>query len=291
MTARSVLGTLREEYQRKICSGILGYRETKPRALNVADKDSLHSRRFAEAMVGAMAHPLCDQPPKGQTAGTLFAQYTKEFLEQAVSHLGHLRPGHWLFSVSQARPGIAQFEQYEHLAQLQELVDQRQDLAAALGGDYLVTPDIAVARQAVSDEEINREETFISGGEQIAQHAPLRAVNRERGEYILHASISCKWTMRSDRAQNTRTEALNLLRNRKGKSPHIVAVTFEPLPSRLASIAMGTGDVDCTYHGALDELLDGVRSCGTPAQIRELETLVDGRRLRDISDLPFDLAT
>lgn len=31
-----------------------------------------------------------------------------------------------------------------------------------------------------------------------------------------HASISAKFTMRSDRAQNSRTEALNLIRNRKG---------------------------------------------------------------------------
>ncbi len=37
----------------------------------------------------------------------------------------------------------------------------------------------------------------------------------------------------SDRAQNTRSEALNLIRNRKGRLPHIVVVTEEPSPSRL----------------------------------------------------------
>ena len=35
--------------------------------------------------------------------------------------------------------------------------------------------------------------------------------------------------MRSDRAQYSRTEALNLIRNRKGRLPHIVVVTGEPL--------------------------------------------------------------
>ena len=45
------------------------------------------------------------------------------------------------------------------------------------------------------------------------------------GKPILHASVSAKYTMRSDRAQNSRTEALNLIRNRKGHLPHIVVVT------------------------------------------------------------------
>lgn len=123
----------------------------------------------------------------------------------------------------------------------------------------------------------------------VAGHAPLRAVVNEKS--ILHASISCKWTIRSDRAQNTRTEALNLIRNRKGKVPIVVAVTFEPLPTRIASIALGTGDLDCTYHGALHELLEAVEEAGSEDQKEMLDTLVQGRRLRDISDLPFDLAT
>ncbi len=97
--------------------------------------------------------------------------------------------------------------------------------------------------------------------------------------------------MRSDRAQNTRTEALNVIRNRKGGTPRILVVTMEPLPSRLASIAMGTGDIDCCYHAALEELLHGAREfdlSGSEADI--LKMLVAGSRLRDISDLPFDLA-
>lgn len=97
--------------------------------------------------------------------------------------------------------------------------------------------------------------------------------------------------MRSDRAQNTRTEALNVIRNRKGGTPRIVVVTMEPLPSRLASIAMGTGDIDCCYHAALEELLEGAKAfdlTGSEADI--LKMLIEGSRLRDISDLPFDLA-
>jgi hypothetical protein len=54
---------------------------------------------------------------------------------------------------------------------------------------------------------------------------------------------------------------------------------------------MGTGDVDCTYHGALYELKEAVDVSGNSDQAEMLDTLISGRRLRDISDLPFDLAT
>lgn len=96
--------------------------------------------------------------------------------------------------------------------------------------------------------------------------------------------------MRSDRAQNTRTEALNLIRTRKGRTPHIVAVTAEPTSSRLASLALGTGDMDYVYHFALYELLESYEELGFDEGLELLNTMIDGKRLRDISDLPLDLA-
>src|SRR2546425_3525397 len=172
---------------------------------------------------------------------------------------------------------------------LEEAVRKRPELRSTLGGDYFITPDITVARRPVSDREINRDGSFLDVSKRLANLAPLRELINETS--ILHASISCKWTIRSDRAQNTRTEALNLIRNRKGKVPIVVAVTFEPLPTRIASIALGTGDLDCTYHGALHELQESVEEISNEDQADMLNTLVKGRRLRDISDLPFDLAT
>ena len=106
---------------------------------------------------------------------------------------------------------------------------------------------------------------------------------------ILHASISAKWTMRSDRAQNSRTEALGLIRNRKGHLPHIVVVTGEPMPGRLASLALGTGDIDCMYHFALYELIEAVEKSGAEDSKELLDVLIKGKRLKDISDLPLDL--
>ncbi len=127
----------------------------------------------------------------------------------------------------------------------------------------------------------------------LANLTSLREVNG--GPPILHASVSCKWTMRSDRAQNARSEALNLIRNRKGRLPHVVALTAEPTPSRIASLALGTGDLDCVYHFALPELektLDALAAENPAYEEAQglLRTMLDGRRLRDIADLPLDLA-
>ncbi len=69
-----------------------------------------------------------------------------------------------------------------------------------------------------------------------------------------------------------------------------MAVTAEPLPTRLAALALGTGDIDCVYHFALYELKEAIVEIENEDQMDMLNTLLDGRRLRDISDLPFDLA-
>jgi len=123
--------------------------------------------------------------------------------------------------------------------------------------------------------------------EYTARLTSLREINNQCP--ILHASVSCKWTLRSDRAQNARSEGLNLVRNRKGRLPHIAVVTGEPTPNRIASIALGTGDIDCVYHFALPELLDTVRALGYQDSEEMLHTMIDGKRLRDIADLPLDL--
>jgi hypothetical protein len=58
----------------------------------------------------------------------------------------------------------------------------------------------------------------------------------------------------------------------------------------LASIALGTGDVDCVYHFALTELKETVADEQLSDSREMLDVMVSGRRLKDISDLPLDLA-
>ena len=210
------------------------------------------------------------------------------FLNDTFPQLQDLRPGKWniLQLGNNNRLKTSDFAQYEHLAFLSVLTEQNAQLAAVLGNDYLVAPDIVIYRDLYEDNEINANQKVIDGT--IGRMADIRKVNG--GKPILHASISAKYTMRSDRAQNSRTEALNLIRNRKGHLPHIVVVTAEPMPNRLASLAMGTGDIDCVYHFALYELIRAVNEVGSEEAIESLNTLVQGKRLKDISDLPLDLA-
>ena len=149
-----------------------------------------------------------------------------------------------------------------------------------------MAPDVVIYRDLYEDAQINASRRIVD--DDTGKMADIRKSNG--GKPILHASVSAKFTMRSDRAQNSRTEALNLIRNRKGRLPHIVVVTAEPLPNRLASLALGTGDIDCVYHFALYELIRAVKDVGSEDAVETLETLVQGKRLKDISDLPLDLS-
>lgn len=283
------IAELRKVYHRRICKEIIRLqRDGEVYYLNFADKGNKASRLIAQGIVERLGCSPDSTGLSGQSAGGLFEEITRSFLESAFALLRHLRPGAWHYSTQMP---ISEFDQYEHLANLERIVDQNHDLASALGTDYIIKPDIVVGRWPVSDEEINREQTVVTADDSsVAVFSPLRRKNLAVPRPILHASISCKWTLRSDRGQNARTEALNLIRNRKGRTPHIVAVTAEPLPTRIASLALGTGDLDCVYHLALPELEGAIVEAQNEDQLDMLKTLVNGRRLRDISDLPFDLA-
>ena len=276
------LEELRETYHKAICQQVLGYRAKVP---NIADKSSKRSIELAQGILTRIGYPPCPNTPTGQRAGALFESLTRDYLARAFALLEHLRPGNWIFSV---HGEVTAFDQYEHLTDLARVLSQTPSLRATLG-DYLIKPDIVVGRSPVSDSEINKRADILEG-DTAATLTPLRANNFPDPKPILHASISCKWTIRSDRSQNARTEGLNLIRNRKGSTPHIVIVTAEPLPSRIASVALGTGDLDCVYHMALYELSESVEAVGDETLSEMFDLLVDGKRLRDISDLPFDLA-
>lgn len=222
----------------------------------------------------------------GQTLGRQFEILITEFLRNTFLKLDKIRPGKWVIQRSGAGFQMSDFAQYEHLSVLNALMNENRQLAAVLGNEYIISPDVVIYRELCEDSEINSNENIVNNA--AAHLADLR--NGKNKRPILHASVSAKFTIRSDRAQNSRTEALNLIRNRKGHLPHIVVVTAEPMPGRLASLAFGTGDIDCVYHFALYELIEAVKDCGSDDSVELLDTLINGRRLKDISDLPLDLA-
>jgi hypothetical protein len=271
----------------------------------MADTDNEVSIALAAGMVARMVGDDRQLPAAaGDKSGREFQKIVAEFLRAVFSGLGGL-DFQVIVPVQRGRidkrlptqgdpkstSTIANFEAFAHLLAIDELVQSDGRIRAAFGGDYFVRPDVLVWRRPATPETFGR---FLDNHAQSSTRSAALAAGE--GGNLLHASVSCKWTMRSDRSQNARTEALNLIRNRKGRVPHIVAVVMEPLPSRIASIAQGTGDIDCTYHCALPELEDAMEALAeshpAPAVLAEqkiLRALTDGRRLRDTADLPFDL--
>lgn len=255
---------------------------------SIADGNNRTSVAIARHLLDALGGGRKAGKGAGQRAGNSFEAHCRDFLENCFARLHHLRPGEWKVVRVTSRKGaaLAEYEQYEHLARIIRMARESEALAASLGNDYTIAPDILVLRFPEPDTVINAESTLVDA--RIATRSPLRKTVNERP--IVHASVSCKWTLRSDRAQNARSEALNLIRNRKGRCPHIVALTAEPTPSRLASLALGTGDIDCVYHFALTELVESVAAIGHDDSRQLLTTMTEGKRLKDIADLPLDLA-
>lgn len=253
-----------------------------------ADRHSMASVKIAAGIVERIGAGVSNARLAGQSSGRKFERICAEFIERTFLKLMHLRPGRWTVASvgSRDRLLIARFEQYAHLTALDQAARKDPELAAALGNDYTITPDIIISREPEDDATINTPELLVD--EHSARLAALRKEND--GLPLLHASISCKWTIRSDRSQNSRSEALNLIRNRKGHLPHIAVVTGEPLPARIASIALGTGDIDCVYHFALPEMIETVKALHFADAEELISIMVNGKRLKDISDLPLDLA-
>ncbi|MEL6170386.1 MAG: NgoMIV family type II restriction endonuclease [Pseudomonadota bacterium] len=249
-----------------------------------ADKASKPSIAISNAILDQLGPAVTAKKLPGQTAGADFEGICATFVNVCFERMRHLRPG--AFTVTKGG-GIAQFDQYAHLDDLEAIAKANREIATAIGSDYLIKPDIVVAREPESDETINAPERLVDND--TARLTSLRLINQDLS--ILHASISCKWTLRSDRAQNARSEGLNLVRNRKGRLPHIAVITAEPMPGRVASLALGTGDIDCVYHFALYELRKALVDQEREETLEILDTMIEGKRLRDISDLPLDLVT
>lgn len=270
----------RREFHATILDGILT--KSADGIPSNADKGSNPSKAIASEILEQLGPCQTSEKLPGQTAGADFETACMAFVRVCFEKMSLLRPGE--FHVVKGG-GIAQYDQYAHLDELEAIARTNREIATALGSDYLIKPDVVVFRQPESDDVINSHEPLVDNC--TAKLTSLRRVNQALS--ILHASISCKWTLRSDRAQNARSEGLNLVRNRKGRLPHIAVITAEPTPARIASLALGTGDIDCVYHFALDELRNALISQNRDETLELLMMMIDGKRLRDISDLPLDL--
>jgi hypothetical protein len=268
------LDKVKESIRKNLPSTVAG-------SVSVADVDNASSIKISWDWATRLPGAFAVAEP-AQDSGKLFQFAVRDFLQAGFDLGSDLRPGNWQWKTEYP---AAHFDQYAHLNDIRGVLEVNRELRTIFSEQYLVVPDIVVYRSPVPAREVGR-----SPDVKVANLSPLLDdAQLSRNHPLLHASVSCKITMRSDRAQNTRTEALNLIRNRKGRAPAIVAVTAEPLPTRLSSLALGTGDVDFVYHAALPELREALTAIGNEDQLDMLNTLVEGRRIRDIADLVLDL--
>lgn len=233
---------------------------------NIADVGGVESLRISGAVYEQLGIPhskqrgaLQDDTDSGRpsSSGAALEHGVEEDLRTSLTDIDGSRG--WLVT---RRGDASAYRQFRHLGALQRLFEQDETLRTALGRDYHVKTDVYVG------------------------------VNRaDGGEPFLHAAVSCKWTIRSDRVQNVRHEFATLVRNRRGRLPHLVLITAEPLPSRLVSIARGTGEVDAVYHLLFDELAQVLPECGTTSkQQDEWHELVEQQRLKPYAELAADLS-
>jgi len=276
---------IRADFHERVCRELLT-KDAKG-VVSLADTGSDPSKRISSELYRLLKADRVSKKAAGQSSGRIFEECCAEFIQAAFKCLSHMRPGefHCEKAIGAGRRSIDSFQQYSHLRQVKELLEKESDLKVAFGSDYLIAPDVIIYREPEEDAVIN------AGGRLVDDRVALQTGIRKSNspEPILHASISCKWTLRSDRAQNARSEGLNLVRNRKGRLPHIAVIIGEPTPNRISSLALGTGDIDCVYHFALHELREAIQTCGYEDSLELLDTMINGNRLRDISDLPLDL--
>jgi hypothetical protein len=218
-----------------------------PLVPNCADADNAESLRIARGMLDALGVPDNTPSEVPRDPGGPLEQQVRDHLAQTLPS----RHADRIWIIDRGRV-IADFDQYAHLNEVHRLVQANPELRITIGMDYLIKPDVTVA----------------------LGHVPAAS-----GLPPLHAAISCKWTIRSDRVQNIRHECLQMIRHRRGRQPHLITVTAEPLPSRLASIARGTGEVDAVYHIAYEALEASVTANANPDQQDAWREVVGQRRL------------
>ena len=142
-----------------------------------ADKDNRASVAIAAGIARLLEAETQAERLAGQTSGNRFEDACAAFVRNTFCKLTHLRPGLWdIHQVTgRNRLEIAKYEQFAHLVALDEAAKANPALAAALGSDYTITPDVVVVRHTEPDETINATAPLVDG--QVSRHASLPSAN------------------------------------------------------------------------------------------------------------------
>lgn len=143
----SVLKQLRVEFHQMLLKTILTV--SNDGISSIADKNN----RFSVAVAKGIVQRLGGQnegvvKAAGQTAGNSFESTCRTFIDHSFHKLLHLRPGAWsvVHLGGRQRSAIASFEQYVHLEDLARILSDHSELAASLGQEYTISPDIVIFR-------------------------------------------------------------------------------------------------------------------------------------------------
>jgi len=293
---------------------LCGYRDGRP---NTSDKGDPGSIALGKVFFEAMEIPTDATPPDlrperktvGNLMATLMSSDLKSTLNEKAPHL----------AVQPEQP-FTSFEQFNHLNAARELrgdmakeveraVGDLQKYSAKAGLDEEMRSRLNSHLDKIRDEiqsaEARRRELLNLLGEESLLGLDI-TVSRDFPNPFdatkplrhLIAGLSLKWTLRTDRAQDCRSQGAKMAALRRGRMPHFAAVTMEPRPSMLALLGRGSGDVDCVYHLHLPALSDAIEDycSGTKHKARlairdNFRRLRDQRRLRDYDELHDYMAT
>ena len=202
---------------------------------------------------------------------------------------------------------IAEFNQFRHVGVVQELaklpIHDYERAWSAL--KETIERDSVKERAASRRKKVSKvEELADQIGAQIQQVVraagtePVLGLDIGLAEAVsnslpfLDIALSLKWTLRTDRAQDCRSQGQKLSALRRGETPHFAVVTMEPRPYMLNLLGGGSGDIDCVYHLALPELIATVEDYDSARGDKRwrgsrdtFRRLVDQGRVRDYSDL------
>lgn len=146
----------RRSFHEKVCSQAIYLRSGE--FPSISDISSTLSKNIALKMVTNIDLPLNKREIDGQSAGLQFERAVKEYLEATFALLSHLRPAKWQYSI---HDNISSFVQYQHIKELDNLIKHNRQARTALG-DYVVKPDVIIARKPVTDDEINVSQLIVS---------------------------------------------------------------------------------------------------------------------------------
>jgi len=275
---------------------LCGYRENgNP---NTSDNNDRQSKDIGHALFRIL------DVPEGQVGPT----DAGAALEEAVrGHLASIRPD---LEIQRSRPAF-HFEQYAHMSVFPTF--RRSHSAAETSLARLLAAidrvgDVNVHATLASELEQARANLRLQDAlvVELISHMPEEALlkvdvtvaeTRPLGLPIVHAAISSKWSLRTDRAQDCVSQGAKLVAQRRGRMPHFAVVTIEPRPAMLKILGDGSGSIDCVYHLNLPALTLAWESLAanqkhpeTWSPYRSFRRLVDQRRLRDYDDLVAEVA-